>query len=188
MSQQALLTIIYSAEQDETLQKELQMVTTPEHFVKIGAEHGYEFTVEELIDIMGQQIATSMEEQNSTDAFLEELSDDEAEMVAGGRMTAYRVSVNSYYHETGIVLMGGCCFWLKDSDMVDNNAPLTREHMLWAAQHMTSFQVVKSQECGYTIRLDDNDLFLRGGWFASYMMSGIAGVKLGIPVVSPLLG
>jgi predicted ribosomally synthesized peptide with nif11-like leader len=179
MSQQALIQIIAVAQQNKELQNQLQLAATPEDFVNIAAKYGYEFTVEELIERMKEQVAAYLEKTNATDSFLEELSDEEAEMVAGGRMTAYRVSVNSYYHETGVQLLSGFCFWLKNAAQVNNDPFQTRSKMVSIAEQMGTFRLLGSDADGYSIELEDDDGDSRGGWFGSYTWRGIAGYLFG---------
>jgi hypothetical protein len=104
MSQKALEKIISLAQRDRVLCEKLQRAKTLEAFVEIGDIYGYKFSVSELIAFMKARFEALLSQQSETHSFLEDLSDDEAEIVAGGRMTAYRVSVNSYYHETGLIV------------------------------------------------------------------------------------
>lgn len=104
MSQKDIAHLIAAADRDEALRQKLQAAVTPDNLVKIAAAHGYEFTAEDLIALIKAQIEAQKAKSSAFDSLTEELSDDEAEMVAGGAFMSKSFRMNSYYHRTGIFL------------------------------------------------------------------------------------
>jgi predicted ribosomally synthesized peptide with nif11-like leader len=105
MSQTTIAHLVAAADRDQALRQKLQAAVTPENLVKIAAEHGYEFSTEDLIALIQEQIEAQKAKSSAFDSLTEDISDDEAEMVAGGGFGSRRsFSMNSYYHRTGIFL------------------------------------------------------------------------------------
>jgi predicted ribosomally synthesized peptide with nif11-like leader len=74
MASESVVRLLKAAEGDEALRSKLESAENAESLVKTGAEHGYEFTVDEVKDVLVQ-----MEQQAS-----EELKHDELDKIAGG--------------------------------------------------------------------------------------------------------
>jgi predicted ribosomally synthesized peptide with nif11-like leader len=104
MSQKTIAHLIAAADRDEALRQKLQAAVTPENLVKIAAAHGYEFTAEDLIALIQAQIEAQKTKSSAFDSLTEDISDDEAEMVAGGGFMGLATRINSFYHETGIFI------------------------------------------------------------------------------------
>lgn len=104
MSPTTIAHLVAAADRDQALRQKLQAAVTPENLVKIAAEHGYEFTAEDLIAIIQEQIEAQKAKSAAFDSLTEDLSDEEAEMVAGGGYMSRATTINSFYHETGIFI------------------------------------------------------------------------------------
>ena len=104
MSLTTIAHLVAAADRDRALRQKLQAAVTPENLVKIAAEYGYEFTTEELIALIQAQIKAQKAKSSAFDSLTEDISDDEAEMVAGGVFMSQRAAFSSYYHRTGIFL------------------------------------------------------------------------------------
>jgi predicted ribosomally synthesized peptide with nif11-like leader len=104
MSPKTIAHLIAAADRDEALRQKLQAAVTPENLVKIAAAHGYEFTAEDLIALIQAQIEAQKAKSSAFDSLTEDISDDEAEMVAGGGYKSRPSAINSFYHETGIFI------------------------------------------------------------------------------------
>jgi predicted ribosomally synthesized peptide with nif11-like leader len=81
-AQQAIDEVLMAANSDETLKKQLEVTTSPESFVEIAARHGYQLTVADLETLRRR---TQQQAQLHSDEFDDELSEQELELVAGGR-------------------------------------------------------------------------------------------------------
>lgn len=104
MSPTTIAHLVAAADRDQALRQKLQAAGTPENLVKIAAAHGYEFTAEDLIALIQEQIEAQKAKSAAFDSLTEDISDDEAEMVAGGRFQSDRAAINSFYHQTGIFI------------------------------------------------------------------------------------
>ncbi|MBW4494009.1 MAG: Nif11-like leader peptide family natural product precursor [Oscillatoria princeps RMCB-10] len=104
MSQKDIAHLVAAADRDQALRQKLQAAVTPDNLVKIAAEHGYEFTAEDLIALIQAQIEAQKAKTSAFDSLTEDISDDEAEIVAGGGFRSQRAAFSSYYHRTGIFL------------------------------------------------------------------------------------
>jgi predicted ribosomally synthesized peptide with nif11-like leader len=82
--QQAIDELYMAANSDETLKRQLKVATSPESFVEIAARQGYELTVADL-EMLHRQ--TQQQAQLHSDEFDDdELSEQELELVAGGKL------------------------------------------------------------------------------------------------------
>jgi predicted ribosomally synthesized peptide with nif11-like leader len=82
-AQQAIDGLYIAANSDETLKEQLDAATSPESFVKIAARQGYELTVADIETLRRQ---TQQQAQFNSDEFDDdELSEQELELVAGGK-------------------------------------------------------------------------------------------------------
>ncbi len=83
-AQQAIDDLYKSANQDETLKKQIEAATSPESLVEIAARQGYELTVADLETLRRR---TQQQAQLDCDEFDDdELSEQELELVAGGKL------------------------------------------------------------------------------------------------------
>jgi predicted ribosomally synthesized peptide with nif11-like leader len=81
--QQVIDDLLMAANSDETLKEQLDAATSSESLVKIAARHGYELTVADL-EMLRRR--TQQQAQLHSDEFDDdELSEQELELVAGGR-------------------------------------------------------------------------------------------------------
>jgi predicted ribosomally synthesized peptide with nif11-like leader len=86
-AQQAIDDLYVAANSDETLKKQLEAASSPESLVKIAACEGYKLTV---ADIETLRRRTQQQAQLHSDEFDDdELSEQELELVAGGRMPGF---------------------------------------------------------------------------------------------------
>jgi predicted ribosomally synthesized peptide with nif11-like leader len=82
-AQQAIDELYMAAKQDKTLKEQLNAATSPESFVKIAARQGYQLTV---ADVETLRRRTQQQAQLNSDEFDDdELSEQELELVAGGK-------------------------------------------------------------------------------------------------------
>ena len=82
-AQQAIDELYMAANSDETLKKQLEAATSPESLVKIAARQGYKLTVPDLETLRHR---TQEQAQLNSDEFgNDELSEQELELVAGGK-------------------------------------------------------------------------------------------------------
>jgi predicted ribosomally synthesized peptide with nif11-like leader len=80
MSKDNAIRFVDAARGDSVIQKQLSAATRPSDIVKIGADHGYAFTAEEIRDVRSElEVALSRRSG--------ELSDAELEQAAGGVRT-----------------------------------------------------------------------------------------------------
>jgi len=87
-AQQVINELYMAANSDEMLKKQLEAATSPESFVKIAARQGYELTLADLETLHRQ---TQQQAQLHSDEFdNDELSEQELELVAGGKSGATR--------------------------------------------------------------------------------------------------
>ncbi len=83
-AQQVIDDLLMAANSDKTLKEQLEAATSPQSFVEIAARQGYQLTVAHLETLRRQ---TQQQAQLHSDEFDEdELSEQELELVAGGRM------------------------------------------------------------------------------------------------------
>jgi predicted ribosomally synthesized peptide with nif11-like leader len=110
-TQQAIYNLCRAIENDSALKSQIEQTKDVDSFLKIAAEHGYEFTASDL------QIAVNLglgNPQLSSDEFDDyELDEEELEAVAGGKRRG--ATVNSYWHETGIQVEDQCFYLLQQS-------------------------------------------------------------------------
>jgi predicted ribosomally synthesized peptide with nif11-like leader len=82
--QQAIDELLMAANSDETLKEQLETATSSESFVEIAARQGYQLTVADIEMLLDR---TQQQAQLHSDEFDDdELSEQELELVAGGRM------------------------------------------------------------------------------------------------------
>lgn len=107
-AQVAIGNLCSAIEQDEAFKAQLASAETPQNFLQIASENGYEFSVSDLEDTL--RLALEQPEFNFDEFDDYELSEDELEMVAGG--TAFRMAVQrtSYWHDTGIQFDNKCFY------------------------------------------------------------------------------
>jgi predicted ribosomally synthesized peptide with nif11-like leader len=87
-AQQAIDGLYMAANSDETLKKQLDAATSPETLVEIAARQGYQLTIADL-EMLHRQ--TQQQAQLHSDEFDDdELSEQELELVAGGKSGATR--------------------------------------------------------------------------------------------------
>jgi predicted ribosomally synthesized peptide with nif11-like leader len=86
-AQQAIDDLYRAANSDEMLKKQLEATTSPESLVEVAARQGYELTV---ADIETLRRRTQEQAQLHSDEFDDdELSEQELELVAGGKPRIY---------------------------------------------------------------------------------------------------
>jgi predicted ribosomally synthesized peptide with nif11-like leader len=86
-AQQVIDDLLMAANSDETLKGQLDAATSPESLIEIAARQGYELTVadiEMLLRHNQEQAQLHSDEFND-----DELSEQELELVAGGRMPGF---------------------------------------------------------------------------------------------------
>jgi predicted ribosomally synthesized peptide with nif11-like leader len=82
-AQQAIDELYMAANSDETLKRQLEAVTSPASLVEVAAGQGYELTI---ADLEALRRRTQQQAQLHSDEFDDdELSEQELELVAGGR-------------------------------------------------------------------------------------------------------
>lgn len=163
-AQQSIYELCQNIEQNSRLKSALENAKNPEDFLKIAAEFGYDFTIADL------QFAVSWASQkthlNSDELDDFELDEEELEAVAGGTAGRRAATVNSYWHETGI-LVNQQCFHLVDQSsearIQIETALQTMELWVWEGNN--------------TVSLIDLD-----GEYSSYKLTNIAydGVALAL--------
>ncbi len=83
-AQQAIDELLVAANQDETLKRQLETVTSSESLVEIAARQGYQLKVADLEALLYQN---QEQAQHHSDEFDDdELSEQELELVAGGQV------------------------------------------------------------------------------------------------------
>jgi predicted ribosomally synthesized peptide with nif11-like leader len=88
-AQQAIDDLLMAANSDETLKEQLDAATSPESLIEIAARQGYELTVADL-EMLRRR--TQQQAQLHSDKFEDdELSEQELELVAGGRSPSTHV-------------------------------------------------------------------------------------------------
>jgi predicted ribosomally synthesized peptide with nif11-like leader len=80
--QQAIDDLFMAANSDETLKKQLDAATSSESLVDIATRQGYELTVADIEMLLDR---TQQQAQLHSDEFDDELSEQELELVAGGK-------------------------------------------------------------------------------------------------------
>lgn len=88
--QQAIDDLYRAANQDKTLNEQLEAATSPESLVEIAARQGYQLTV---ADIETLRHRTQEQAQLHSDEFDDELSEQELDLVAGGWQIGIRIGV-----------------------------------------------------------------------------------------------
>lgn len=91
MSKEAVRQLFEAANQDPALQQKLENVGSSAEGVKIGAEHGYNFTEEEAQAFLAEHGVVSEGEGPEG-----ELSEDALEAVAGGWFDNWRIRVGGW--------------------------------------------------------------------------------------------
>lgn len=130
--QQAIYDLGKAVLQKNDLKTELANARNPEAFLKVAADNGYEFTIEDL-----QFTFRWLKEKNEfyADEFDDyELDEEELETVAGGTVAGRSMSRASYWHETGILVNQQCFHLLEQSAEVRSQletAIETMEIWLW---------------------------------------------------------
>jgi predicted ribosomally synthesized peptide with nif11-like leader len=81
-TQQAIDELYMAANSDEALRRQLEAATNPESLVKIAARQGYQLRV---ADIETLHRGTQQQAQLHSEEFDDELSEQELELVAGGK-------------------------------------------------------------------------------------------------------
>lgn len=105
-AQQAIYNFCKALEQDDALKSQLKSADNPESFLEIAANNGYEFSFSDLKDALQLSLQNTAINSDEFDDY--ELSEEDLEMVAGGTVHGYAMRVNSYWHETGIVVDDQC--------------------------------------------------------------------------------
>lgn len=105
-AQQAIYELCKAVEQDSEIKSQLETAKSPETFLEIAADNGYEFTISDMQFAL--QWAKERSEINNDEFDDYELSEEELEMVAGGTIAARAMSINSYWHPTGICVNQQC--------------------------------------------------------------------------------
>ena len=82
-AQQVIDKLFMAANSDEKLQKQLEAAISPENLVEIAVRQGYELTVADLERL--HHYDQKAEQSNSDELDDDELSEQELELVAGGR-------------------------------------------------------------------------------------------------------
>lgn len=111
--QEAIYDLCKAVLQKDELKTELANARNPEAFLKVAADNGYEFTIEDL-----QFTFRWLKEKNEfyADEFDDyELDEEELETVAGGTVAGRSMSRYSYWHETGILVNQQCFHLLGQS-------------------------------------------------------------------------
>jgi predicted ribosomally synthesized peptide with nif11-like leader len=82
-AQQAIDDLYIAANSDKTLKEQLEAATSPESLVEVAARQGYELTVADIEMLLHR---TQQQAQFNSDEFDDdELSEQELELVAGGK-------------------------------------------------------------------------------------------------------
>ncbi|MBD2181938.1 Nif11-like leader peptide family natural product precursor [Aerosakkonema funiforme] len=105
-AQQAIYELCKAVEQDSEIKSQLETAKSPETFLEIAAENGYEFTILDMQFAL--QWAKEKTEINNDEFDDYELNEEELEMVAGGTIAGRAMSRNSYWHPTGICVNQQC--------------------------------------------------------------------------------
>ena len=92
-AQQAIDELLVAANQDETLKRQLETVTSSESLVEIAARQGYQLKVADLEALLYQN---QEQAQHHSDEFDDdELSEQELEVVVGGSITNRTISIKN---------------------------------------------------------------------------------------------
>ncbi|MFB2920442.1 MULTISPECIES: Nif11-like leader peptide family RiPP precursor [Aerosakkonema] len=105
-AQQAIYELCKALERDGEIKSQLESANNPEHFLKIAAENGYEFTISDMEFAL--EWAKEINEIKDDEFDDYELSEEDLETVAGGTLSARAMSNNSYWHPTGICVNQQC--------------------------------------------------------------------------------
>jgi predicted ribosomally synthesized peptide with nif11-like leader len=90
-AQQVIDELYVATNSDETLKEQLEAATSPERFVEVAARQGYQLTVADLKTLRRR---TQEQAQLNSDEFDDdELSEQELELVAGGKKDASHVPI-----------------------------------------------------------------------------------------------
>ncbi|MFB2891310.1 Nif11-like leader peptide family natural product precursor [Aerosakkonemataceae cyanobacterium BLCC-F50] len=148
-AQQNIYELCQNLDQDRTLKSALENAKNPEDFRKIAAEAGYEFTISDL------QFALYWARQKTDPHFDElddyELDEEELEAVAGGGRAA---TLNSYWHETGILVNQQCFHLVEQSSEARTQietALKTMELWVWEGNNTVSLIDLDGQYSSYKL-------------------------------------
>jgi predicted ribosomally synthesized peptide with nif11-like leader len=93
-AQQAIDDLLMAANSDATLKEQLEAATSSESLVEIAARQGYELTVADLETL--HRRAQEQAQLNSDEFGDDELSEQELELVAGGRCGFKKIGFNPH--------------------------------------------------------------------------------------------
>jgi predicted ribosomally synthesized peptide with nif11-like leader len=86
-AQQAIDELYMAAKQDKTLFEQLEAATSPERLVEVAARQGYQLTVTDLETL--RRRTQQQAQLNSNEFDDDELSEQELELVAGGKNASH---------------------------------------------------------------------------------------------------
>lgn len=157
-AQQAIYNFCMEIDRDEELKSQLETTENPQVFFEIAAEKGYEFSASDLQIAMGWALQKT--EFNSDEFDDYELAEEELEMVAGGILSARVMSLNSYWHETGIVVDDQCFYLSYQSSQ-------QRGLLAQAVKYMEKWELQSNGD----VKVSDTDGINDGR--TSYTLSGL---------------
>ncbi len=129
-AQQAIYELCLALQQDEALKSQLETAKNPDNFIQVAAELGYDFTVSDLEFAMRWALEKTDLDSDEFDDY--ELSEEDLEAVAGGTGRARAMSVNSYWHDTGILVNQQCFHLVEQSTDARSQMEVALETMeLW---------------------------------------------------------
>ncbi|MCL1471521.1 Nif11-like leader peptide family natural product precursor [Argonema antarcticum] len=155
-AQQAIDNLRRDIEQNEALKSQLETAQNLEVFFKIAAENGEKFTVSDLQTIVDWSLENT--EANSDELDDYELSEDDLDMVAGGATKARAMSINSYWHDKGIIVDG------KSFHLTYQSLQM-RSQLVTAVQNMEIWEWLGNGK----VRVSDSD-----GIYGSYEISNMS--------------
>ncbi|MFB2920441.1 Nif11-like leader peptide family RiPP precursor [Aerosakkonema funiforme] len=157
-TQQAIYNFCMEIDRDEELKSQLETAANPQAFFEIAAEKGYEFSASDLQVAMGWALQKTQLNSDEFDDY--ELGEEELEMVAGGTLKARAMSVNSYWHSTGIVV-DDQCFHLIYQSKTD------RDFMTRIVKFMDKWELLSNGD----VKASDTDGIYNGE--TSYMLTDL---------------
>ena len=129
-AQNAIFELGKSVRQNAELKSQINKAKSTEEFLKISAENGYEFTIADLEFAINWAFQKNQLNSDELDDY--ELSEEELETVAGGTVAGRAMTVNSYWHVTGILVNQQCFHLLEQSTEARSQLETALETMeLW---------------------------------------------------------
>lgn len=147
-AQHTIYKLAKSIDRDETLKTQLEAASSPETFVAISNENGYNFTIADLqtaLQFVVQDTELNIDEFDDC-----ELSEEELEMVAGGTARRAAMTNNSYWHDTGILVDGQCFHLLQQSQEM-------RQALIPALKYMEQWEFLGDSKVKVTDLDGQND-------------------------------